>query len=194
MLTGLVLISGSSQDAQTQPQLSVVALRQDFTIFRRALEEVHPGLYEHTKKPDLDAEFDAVYNTLIHPLTELEFYRRLSPIITTIHCYHTGLQLSTLSLERFDDTQRVVPLDIKVLEGRPYVFRNFGAAQVPLGSEILAINGVPANTIIARLVGNAVLPTDGFGLPGRYRKLSRPLSFSRQLACKSQRRKRSRYR
>jgi C-terminal processing protease CtpA/Prc len=182
VLTGLVLISASSQDAQTQPQLSVEALRQDFTIFRQALEEVHPGLYEHTQKPDLDAKFGAVYSALLDPLTDIGFYRRLSPIIATIHCYHTGLQLSTLSLKRFDNTQKILPLDIRVLGGRPYVFRNFGAANVPLGSEILAINGAPAHEIIARLLTNAVLPTDGLGLPGRYRKLSRPLSFSRQLA------------
>ena len=182
VLFSLALSLATQQNIPNQSQLSLVALQEDFMVFRHALEEVHPGLYEHTQKSDLDAEFDSIYRKLLGPMSGLEFYRRLSPIITMIHCYHTSLKLSALSSDRFDSTQKILPLDVRVLGGRPYVFRNFSSAHIPAGAEILTINGVPAREILASLMTNAVLPTDGVGLAGRYSKLSRPLSFSRQLA------------
>src|ERR1700687_3514304 len=66
-------------------------LRQDFDLFRKALEEGHAGLYRYTKKPEIDGMFDQVLDAINKPMNVLEFYRLLAPALGRIKCGHTEL-------------------------------------------------------------------------------------------------------
>jgi len=73
--------------APIQPQL----LQEDFQIARRALEEGHSGIYRYTPKAELDSAFDDAAKRLDRPMTPLEFYRVLAPVVARIKCGHTSV-------------------------------------------------------------------------------------------------------
>jgi hypothetical protein len=63
-------------------------LREDFQIMRHALEEAHGALYRYTNKSVLDHAFDTAYQKINHPLTALEFWALVAPVITQIKDGH----------------------------------------------------------------------------------------------------------
>src|SRR6266568_843556 len=69
-------------------------LREDFRILRSALEEGHPGIYRYTPKAELDSVFDATAARIDRPMTALEFYRVLAPVVAALKCGHTSMGLS----------------------------------------------------------------------------------------------------
>jgi len=129
------------------------ALHSDFQIIRRALEEGSPGLYRHTNKAKFDqicAQADA---SLDRPLTALEFYRRVSPVIAAVKNGHTQLRIPSTETEALDDSVGLLPLGVRVLDGTINVVRDFSDRHPSLvGLQIRAINGVAAPEIIAGML------------------------------------------
>lgn len=66
-------------------------LKKDFIVFRKALEEGHPGIYDYTTKPELDKLFNQIYQNYTEPLTSEEFRISLLPILRAIKDSHTAL-------------------------------------------------------------------------------------------------------
>ena len=66
-------------------------LQADFAVFRAALEEGHPGLYDYIPAPELDAIFDAIAARLDRPLTSLQFELLLQEAVVAIRDSHTVL-------------------------------------------------------------------------------------------------------
>src|ERR687884_139340 len=64
-------------------------LKQDFSVFRKALEEAHPGLYRYQTKKDVESQFASMEKQLNREMTEEAFYRLLNPLVANIHCAHT---------------------------------------------------------------------------------------------------------
>src|SRR5262245_44041793 len=122
-------------------------LLTDFRIARRALEEGHSGIYRYTSKKDLDQLFDQAERSLTTPMNAVEFYRILAPVVAAIKCGHTDVSLPQ-DLQK-TATAKCLPLQIRVLEGKAYVFRDFSGASISLaGREIRSINGVPTAQIV----------------------------------------------
>lgn len=57
-------------------------LKEDFSIFRGSLEAIHPGLYRYSTTREMDTYFDLGYESLNHPMTEIEFIKKLAWIIS----------------------------------------------------------------------------------------------------------------
>jgi Peptidase family S41 len=147
------------------------ALRTDFQILRRALETGSPGLYRHTSKPAFDQIFAQTEATLDRPLTALEFYRQVAPVVAAIKNGHTQLRIPTTESEALDDSVALIPLGVRVLRGKIYVVRDFSGQTASLaGLEIRAINGVAAPEVIARLL--RAVSADGDVTTSRERVIS----------------------
>ena len=48
-------------------------LKEDFQLFRTALEEAHPGIYRYETKSSMDGSFEAIEKQLHQPLNQQEF-------------------------------------------------------------------------------------------------------------------------
>jgi hypothetical protein len=132
----------------------------DYRIARQVLEEGHSGIYRYTSKEELDRRFDQAEKSLTQPMSVVEFYRILAPVVAGIKCGHTDVSLPRDFLKSFNATTRVLPFHVHVLEGKPYVFRDLSGAPASLaGKEIRSINGVPASTIVERML--AAVSGDG---------------------------------
>src|ERR1035438_7827197 len=143
----LSLLDPRLAGAETTKKFEPTQLREDFQIMRHSLEEGHPGLYRYTKKTDLDRIFDETENSLNHPMDFYEFYRVMALPIAAIKCGHTDVDLSP---DVRKETERLpwLPFDVKVLDSRAYIFRDYAKGGILAGKEIQSINGVPAARII----------------------------------------------
>jgi Peptidase family S41 len=133
-------------------------LREDFAILQGALEEGHPGIYRYTSKAELDRIFAQAVRSLDHPRTGLELYRIAAPVVAAIKCGHT--KISPPEAVRQEIRRQLLPLQVKVLDRKPYVLRDLANADRHLaGAEIRSVNGVPAERIVTALL--AATPGDG---------------------------------
>ncbi len=70
--------------------ISAKLLREDFQIMRLALEESHGGIYRYTSKAAMDQTFARAYRKIDHPMSALEFWRLVAPVVAEIKCGHTS--------------------------------------------------------------------------------------------------------
>ena len=147
--------------------LSANELNEDFKMLRWTFEKAHGGIYRYSSKEQMDAAFDRVEDKLNRPMTELEFFRTLAPLIDLIHDAHTSLRPSAATLKYIGKTAKVFPLDVRYIDGRAFVEKNLGPNKaIPLASEILSINGVPMKEITERVL--TVKSADGLNRIPKY--------------------------
>jgi C-terminal processing protease CtpA/Prc len=151
----------------------------DFRIARQALEEGHSGIYRYTPKAELDRLFDAAEKSLTRPMTLAEFYRTLAPVVAAIKCGHTDVALPRDFMKALTAKSGVLPLQVRVLQGKPYVLRDLSGGPVNLsGKELRSVNGVSASTIVEKMM--AAASGDGDVRTTRMRRIS-GWAFSSQL-------------
>src|SRR5215207_5133839 len=136
--------------------LSGAALREDVRVLRTALEAVHPGLYRYNARAAMDRRFDELAARLSSGGTLSGAYLALAEFLSTIRCGHTFVnpanQSRAVAEAVFRRTPRL-PFYFRWLGGRMIVTRDASPERAfPAGTEILAINGAPAATILARLL------------------------------------------
>lgn len=167
-LAWLILAPGSA-GAEMTNKFEPGQLREDFQIVRQSLEEGHPGLYRQTKKIELDRVFDNAEKSLNHPMDFYEFYRLMAPTIAAIKCGHAGVGLPP-DVRKETELTPWLPFDVKVLESKAYIFRDYAKDGTLAGKEILAINGVPAARIISTMLAASM--KDGDVQTSRQRDIS----------------------
>lgn len=134
-------------------------LRADFVQMRRILEETHPALYDYTGKGQLDSIFQNCYARLDNTLDFNTFYSILSEAVSKVGCGHTSLWVPS---EFWNVApERLFPVKLHWTKPNLWVEGWYGEQQdMPLGSEILTINGDPVRDVIRRL--QWLTSADGF--------------------------------
>lgn len=159
------------------PLLSPEMLAEDFSVFRTALEEAHPGIYRYTSEAEFDALFDDIAVQLDQPMSEQAFYQLLNPAIVALRCGHTKFHpernFETLYYYNLDAQ---LPLSLFVEGSRAWVQADLSAdGVIPAGSEVLEIDGVPMVEILSRLV-DRVSFADGISIGAKALELSTAFS------------------
>ena len=153
-------------------------LRRDLRVLHDALEEGHPGIYRFVPKPELDSTFQRADAQLVRPMTALQFYRLLAPVVAGIKCGHTALRPSGAIQQRLA-AEPLIPFEAAILNGKIYVAHDFSAEGQLAGAEILSINGVDAGSILASML--AVVHGDGDSPTAGPYQLSNRRGFARNL-------------
>lgn len=148
-------------------------LKEDYSVFRGALEESHPGLYWFTPKAQIDSTFNSGLAQLNDSLTERQFRTLLLRTITPIRCGHTYISYSK-KYSRYLDTAglKIFPLAFKVWKDTLSVTANLNRRDSILrrGTIVKAINDKPAKKLIDTLFN--YITGDGYSATGRYQTLS----------------------
>jgi hypothetical protein len=155
--------------AQTTKTFEPSQLQEDFEIARKSLEESQSGLYRYTKKPDLDRIFGEAEKSIDHPMDFYGFYRVMASTIAAIKCGHTTLDLPADIREEVERRPRL-PFEVKVLDSKAYVFRDYTRGGAFAGKEIESINRVPAPRILSTML--AAVSKDGNIQTSRQREIS----------------------
>jgi C-terminal processing protease CtpA/Prc len=171
LLLLFINLKGFSQKNKTysaDAKIPVAQLRADFKLMRQAFEEGHPALYWYTPKEKMDKIFDSTYKQLDKDMTELEFYKVLSPLVTSINCGHTGINTSVEFEKYYMDSVKTFPFRVFTMQDRLFVKTNRSAdSTLKRGTEILSINNIPVADIIKTFIANT--PMDGYNQTGKYR-------------------------
>ncbi len=135
-----------------QTTFSKEVLDYDFDQFIRLIENSHPQLY--TNKEALSALISRKRSEIKEGMTELDFYRLLSPIATLLKCGHTNVSLSSDTENALFQEPVMFPLALHWVDERAFVSQNVFAESIPIGAEILRINGKPTKEIYSLLMDN----------------------------------------
>jgi len=172
------LASEYSLPPEPSARYTPAQLRVDLKVLREALEEGHPGIYRFTPKAEMDLAFRDTEKRLNHPLTALDFYRLLAPVVARVKCGHTSLLPSRANDDSLGD-EPLIPLEVAILNGKVYVARDLSAAGGLDGAEIASINGVAIGRILAQML--AVAHGDGDSATAGPYQLSHRQGFARSL-------------
>lgn len=140
---------------------------EDLEIFEISLREIHPDIYRYTSKADFDKEFKNVREQIGEVITIKQFYNLIAPIITMVRCGHTFGIVSLV-----DDSRGLLPLDVRILHDKLFVLRNLSNnPALPVGSELLTINGMSATDLIDNFRNKQ--NADGYGVNFKDRIIER---------------------
>lgn len=150
--------SGRRPDAD--PSLARPALLADIDILEASVREGLLGLTRYTTDALVDAQFRTLRDSLRDGMSRLELYRVVAPALSALHDGHLAVQLPDSVELRLDLTTPLLPLYVRILEGRTYIRHPLGSTPDSLeGAEIVSINGVPISEVLAVLY--RATPSDG---------------------------------
>jgi C-terminal processing protease CtpA/Prc len=125
----------------------VKKLIEDFNVFKDALEEGHPGLYDYVSKDQLNKLFDLVEAKLIKPMTSEEFRVLLLPILKEVRDSHTGL----ISKRYKTNDRSTPPILFGLKNDSLVVFSTITEHSGLVGKNIVEIDGEKVINIIPKV-------------------------------------------
>lgn len=138
-------------------------LNQDFRQFRRIMELKTAGLY--TDRDRLRTMLDRAASSIREPMTELEFYRLLAPIVAELRCGHTFLSVSKPMEAYMREEALLFPLTVRFVDDGLFVIDDPHGTGIAPGSEIFSINGTTANEVFRIIASNMSTDGDDRGRP-----------------------------
>jgi C-terminal processing protease CtpA/Prc len=159
--------------------IPVNRLQQDVDFTYKKLKRLHPKLYYYISKEKLDYKFDSIKSSLTKPLTPLEFYKKISPIVAAIrqgHSYvfppekkYTKKETKVLTKKGIGPFSQ---FDFSYHNDKLYVIKNKSYNKsIMEGSEVLSVNGIKPQDLINEY--SEFYSADGFNT-----------TFKKQLASK----------
>ncbi|AZB26781.1 peptidase S41 [Chryseobacterium rhizoplanae] len=142
-------------------------LKEDVDFAYSKLQQMHPQLYWYIPKKELELKFDSLKQTINEPLTPLQFYFKLQPVIAGIREGHLSLRIPR---------KKFTKKEIKTLEHKKGLFSRFeyyisgdqmyitenrdSIEHIQPGTEILSINHIPVSEYIKKY--RNLISSDGY--------------------------------
>ena len=185
LLSSLFVLSAYKSISQPTPtavdttkQFTPAELQADLKLMRTILNESHPGFYRYTPKERFDVLFDSIGKTLNRPMTQQEFYVAATPIITSIKEGHIKyLPHKRPHWQYYYNLDKLFPLQLYFTGQQAHlVHNNTHSGNIPLGAEIIAVNGQPMSELIEKLLPTVYF-ADGNSQAIKYQSLDKFFPF-----------------
>ena len=108
------------QTGYAQKKISKSNLKQDLTILKRNLEELHGGLYTYSSKKEINDWFFSTSEHLKDSMGTFEFYRLLAPLNSILKNGHTNV-----SYPSFGDNFYFLPIQLYKYKESFYIKKSF---------------------------------------------------------------------
>ena len=169
----VLLYAGMATAQPTLPpalarRLPVQALRQDFDLFQRIYEAANPSIYRYRSRHQLDSAFATTRHSLTDTTTLLGFYGLLYGLTAYTGSLHSDNYLPAAADSALEAGPGFFPYPVQLLAGRLRL--NTRAAPLPLGSELVRVNGHSVAELRARL--GIFATTDGYNQTGKAHLIS----------------------
>ena len=139
-------------------------LKEDLTILKTTLVELHPDIYRYTPKEKFEQVVDSVERSLGSELTVIKFYRQASLIVTSIRNGHTVIKPP----DGFLRQSKLMPLRLIEFDKSVFIRNDFSSTDNRLrGLQITRINDVPIGELVRQIV--PYVSMDGFNDDARYK-------------------------
>jgi len=128
----------------------------DALVLRETYAALHPGLLRYQTQAQLDASYAHLVNELARAGSRREAFLAFTEYTASVRCGHSYPsfynQTDAIASELFAGRDRL-PFGFRWIDGRMIVTEDFatGGTLRP-GDEVLAIDGTPARSILARLL------------------------------------------
>jgi C-terminal processing protease CtpA/Prc len=170
-------------DLKTQKQL-----KYDVDYAYKKLQDLHPDLYWYISKADLDYKFDSLKATIDKPMTGLDFYKKISPVIASVRQGHMSVIPDTKWFTKRESKALVdkgigpfSQFEFDIFNGKIYVIKNKSYDKsIKPGSEVVAINNTNLADLLKRYA--AWFTSDGFNQTFKNTRLGKnfPLFYSNE--------------
>jgi len=126
-------------------------LKEDLDFLFQTIKEVHPNMYAYTSKQDFSKLRDQLYNQISKPVTRLEFYKAVAPVVASLKNGHTLMQPPNGAFaEYLREGGKIFPLEIHWDANRVILKSCICPNDLPLGAEILTIDGQNASQFFVK--------------------------------------------
>lgn len=140
--------------AQKLPAVMTVnEVEADIVWLRDIYRRMHPGSVVGYPIRSIDADLDKLQREIVGPISRLELYRRLAPILNTTGDEHTALAMpSDLLVTHTDGSRSEFPFPVVALDGRLFIgeARDAGPVLELAGLEVVSINQVSAQEVLSK--------------------------------------------
>lgn len=159
LVASAIAVQGISQTSF--PLYTPEALEEDFALFRRQLERCHVGLYTYTSKEQFDQMLDEVATSLDKPMSGIDFFLKLIPLLRSIGNNHTDIRPSQAYTDFLLQEALRFPFRMHAIRDTLFIFADESAEFViGHGRRINRINGILAADILEHMMAN--ISTDGY--------------------------------
>lgn len=135
-------------------------LRTDLSFWRNRLEIKHPLIYLYRSKAEVDNYFDSLNWSIVHPMTEIEFFKHIAPVSWFLCDGHNTILPSDAIMDEMRETKLLLPFDLEYFDGHLHIVRNLSDnLEINEGDEVTAINGVDVHTMREQILH--LVPKEG---------------------------------
>ncbi|MDR6968983.1 hypothetical protein J2X31_003009 [Flavobacterium arsenatis] len=139
-------------------------MRKDLAIFKDLRQKANSGLYKYRTQKQIDSIYSWADNEIKYLSTYRDFYNLICKLTDFEGSLHNDTSLPDKIFQNLrKEKSGYFPFPIKWIDGKWLV--NFENGEIPLGSEIISINGIPIAEIISSLY--KYYTTDGENLTGK---------------------------
>ncbi|KMQ64723.1 peptidase S41 [Chryseobacterium angstadtii] len=142
-------------------------LKQDVDYAYLKLQQMHPQLYWYISKQELDHKFDSLKETIDQPLTPLQFYFKLQPVIADIREGHLALRIprKKFTKKQIKDLEHKKGMfsrfEYYIKDNRLFIIQNKDSIEnIQPGTEVLAINTIPVSEYLKKY--RDLISSDGY--------------------------------
>ena len=160
----------NAQQANPEKKIPLSLLKNDLNIFRKTVEEAHPGIYWYASKKDMDVYFDSVYASIDKAVNDIDFYKLMMKVVAQLRCVHTSVSLSQERERAAASRLKLLPFDVMIVNNKIYISETFDSI-LPKGFQIQTINELPVDLIVQKML--EIIPADGYNTTNKYQLLNR---------------------
>lgn len=143
-----------SAQTQTSPDELIIPdlLKEDLSILKYNFEELHGAIYLYNSKATIDQKFKEIEANLTDPMSSIDFYRHVTPLLKLIGNGHTHIVPSKEFYNKMRSELLYFPLDLYLHGGTIYLLRNNSSDEtLERASVIESINGKPTIQLISEI-------------------------------------------
>jgi len=150
------VVSAEAQkgDEWKQEKIPAEMLKKDLDFLVTSLEEIHPDLYARFNRIRFHLEKKKVTDGIKGPMTSLEFYKRIAPMVARLRDGHTAVMFPTRPLAEYVRRGgKIFPFDVDCRGGKVVIRKSFSPSRkIGAGASVLSINGIPAEKLVNQYI------------------------------------------
>lgn len=142
----------------------VKKMKKDFEVYKNIRLKANSGLYKYRSEKEIDSIFNWAEKQIEKSKTYRDFYNIICQLSDFEGSLHNSITLPSKKWNYLvEENEGYFPYPIKLIEGKWIL--NFKSDEIPLGSEIISINGMKTTEIIKELY--KYYETDGHNITGK---------------------------
>ena len=152
------VINNPLQNGPISKTLSLQEMKEDLQVFRNIREKANSGFYRYRSKQQIDSMYQWAFSQIEKPLSIVAFDKLVMALTDFEGSNHNNTSLPSHPANYLPKDKGYFPFFLKNIDQRMIV--NYDGGEIPLGSQILSINGQSDKELQKRF--SKYCTTDGY--------------------------------